>query len=108
MNYALIGVILLVVAIIAITAFLGVQKTKVHIDPTKEIIEKNITVLSKTKSTLTTWGSITDTDNTTYSVPEQTYHYMKLGTKYTITVSTLSNGSGQWIETYKFINETAG
>jgi hypothetical protein len=101
LNYGFILIGIVIVTVIGISAFFVVIGSKpVHIDTSTPSVEKNITVTDKTKSTLSSLGYILDETDQKYFAPENTVLYMKTGKNYTITVATLVNGSGYWIESY--------
>jgi hypothetical protein len=99
-NYAVILAIILILAVIGVSAFFAIQTTKVRVDPTIPSFETNISVLTKNRATSTSIGTIVDTTNQSYYAPERTIMSMNPGLNYTITVSTLVNNTGYWITSY--------
>lgn len=97
MNYAAIIGIVIVVAVIGITSYLGVtQLQNMHIDDGTELI-KNITVQSK--EVINRQYVITDTENVKYFTSEQNEVRMGKGRNFTVSVSTINNQTGYWIAT---------
>jgi uncharacterized protein HemX len=96
-NYAVIAIILVVVAVLGITSYLGVtQAQNMHID-NGETVLKNITVQSK--EVVNRQYVITDTENIKYITSEQNELKMTKGHNFTISVATINNNTGYWIAT---------
>jgi hypothetical protein len=106
MNYAAIIGIIIVVAVIGVTSYLGVSQLQtMRIDDGTEIT-KNITV--QTKEVVNRQYLITDTDNIKYITSEKVHMQMMKGRNFTVSVSTINNGTGYWITTSTDIKPIKG
>jgi hypothetical protein len=103
-NYAMIAIIIVAVAIVLIAMIIGVlQMSKIHIDENTPAVMKNITITSK--STTQEGNRVIDSSNTSYLTSERVYIGLKIQKNYTVTVQTINNGTGYWIESYVGIPE---